>query len=78
MVHWMVHRRFYVKNLFSMYHEKEEYMAKTPVPLNETKIKSLKPKDKNYSTSDGNGLQLLVKTNGSKLWEFRYTSPVFT
>ncbi len=50
-------------------------MAKTPTPLNDTKLKSLKPNDKNYSISDGSGLQLLVKTNGSKLWEFRYTSP---
>ncbi len=50
-------------------------MAKTPSPLNDTKIKSLKPKDKNYSISDGNGLQLLIKISGSRLWEFRYTSP---
>lgn len=51
-------------------------MAKAPVPLNETKIKSLKSKDKSYSISDGKGLQLLIKTTGSKLWEFRFTSPV--
>ncbi|XOB60908.1 tyrosine-type recombinase/integrase [Campylobacterota bacterium DY0563] len=44
--------------------------------LNATQIKSLKPKDKDYSLSDGQGLQLLIKKSGSKLWEFRYTSPV--
>jgi len=44
--------------------------------LNDTKIKTLKAKNKNYSLSDGQGLQLLVKTNGSKLWEYRYTSTV--
>ena len=38
-------------------------------------LKSLKPKDKDYTVPDGNGLSLLIKTNGIKLWEFRYTSP---
>jgi len=38
-------------------------------------LKSLKPKDKPYTLSDGNGLSLLIKTDGAKLWEFRYTSP---
>lgn len=50
-------------------------MPKIPVQLSDTKIKSLKAKAKNYTEPDGNGLQLLVKTTGSKLWEFRYTSP---
>jgi hypothetical protein len=58
-----------------MYQKKEYSMAKAPAPLNDTKIKSLKNGEKDYSVSDGNGLQLLVKVNGSKLWEFRYTSP---
>lgn len=35
----------------------------------------LKPKDKPYTLNDGNGLSLLIKTDGTKLWEFRYTSP---
>jgi len=43
--------------------------------LTDTKIKNLKPKDKPYTESDGQGLQLLIKTTGTKLWEFRYTSP---
>ena len=43
--------------------------------LSDTAIKALKPKDKAYIKSDGNGLQLLIKTDGTKLWEFRYTSP---
>ena len=50
-------------------------MAKVPISLTDTKIKALKPRDKNYTLSDGQGLQLLVKPTGSKLWEFRYTSP---
>lgn len=43
--------------------------------LNDTKLKSLKPKEKDYAISDGNGLQVLVKPNKKKKWEFIYTSP---
>ncbi len=43
--------------------------------LQDTKIKNVKPQEKNFTLSDGEGLHLLVKPNGSKLWEFRYTSP---
>lgn len=43
--------------------------------LTDTKIKNLKPKNKPYTESDGQGLQLLIKPTGTKLWEFRYTSP---
>ena len=50
-------------------------MARTVIPLNDTQIKQAKPKDKEYALSDGKGLQLLVKSNSSKLWEFRYKSP---
>lgn len=48
-------------------------MPKIKTPLNDTQIKNAKPKDKDYTLTDGNGLQLLVKQSGSKLWEFRYT-----
>ena len=41
----------------------------------DTSLRNLKPKDKDYTLNDGNGLSLLIKTNGTKLWEFRYTSP---
>ena len=51
-------------------------MAKVVTPLTDTKIKESKAKDKNYTLSDGNGLHLLIKVNGSKLWEFRYNSPI--
>ena len=44
--------------------------------LTDTAIKSFKAKEKIYTKSDGNGLQLLIKTDGTKLWEFRYTSPI--
>ena len=50
-------------------------MAKVVTPLTDTKIKESKAKDKDYTLADGNGLQLLIKTNVAKLWEFRYNSP---
>lgn len=50
--------------------------------LNDTQIKNAKHKaasDKNSTDknclSDGGGLQLLLKADGKKLWEFRYISP---
>lgn len=51
-------------------------MPKIITPLNAKQVKEAKPKDKNYTLSDGQGLQLLIKTTGSKLWEFFYTSPI--
>jgi integrase len=51
-------------------------MGRTVKPLNNAQIKNAKPKDKSYTLSDGNGLQLLVKVNGNKLWEFYFKSPL--
>ena len=42
-------------------------------PLTDTEIKNAKPKEKKYTLSDGNGLQLLIKPDGKKIWEIRYT-----
>ncbi len=50
-------------------------MAKIIKPLTDIQLKRTKPKEKDYTLSDGNGLQLLVKSNGRKLWEFYYKSP---
>ena len=51
-------------------------MAKVVKPLSNTEIKNAKPKEKEYTLSDGDGLMLEVRTNGSKLWKFRYKSPI--
>ena len=49
-------------------------MAKRQVtPLTDTAIKNAKPKDKEYTIPDGNGLQLNIKPDGRKVWEIRYT-----
>lgn len=42
------------------------------MPLTELKIRSLKPKDKLYRVTDGNGLTLEIAPTGSKLWRWRY------
>lgn len=46
---------------------------KKVAPLCDTEIKNAKPKEKKYVLSDGNGLQLLIKPDGKKIWEVRYT-----
>lgn len=50
-------------------------MPRTTRPLTDTEIKLAKPKDKEYSLSDGNGLNLRIKPTGTKMWLFNYTSP---
>lgn len=50
-------------------------MAKTTKPLTNTEVKNAKPKEKITSLFDGDGLQLRVKPNGSKLWLFNYQHP---
>lgn len=40
--------------------------------LTDTKIKSLKPSDKQYRVRDSGGLFIQINTNGSKLWRYRY------
>jgi len=44
--------------------------------LSDLKIKAAKTKDKDYTLTDGDGLQLRVRTNGSRLWNFNYIHPV--
>jgi integrase len=40
--------------------------------LTDAKIKAAKPTEKAYKLSDGEGLYLLIKTNGARLWRFKY------
>lgn len=40
--------------------------------LNDTRIRQAKPKDRDYKLTDFDGLHLLVRTTGSKLWRFAY------
>jgi hypothetical protein len=40
--------------------------------LIDTKIRNAKPRDRDYKLTDFDGLYLLVRPNGSKLWRFAY------
>ncbi|QMI06244.1 integrase [Citrobacter sp. RHB25-C09] len=51
-------------------------MARKTKPLTDTEIKAAKPKDTDYQLYDGDGLTLLIKSSGSKLWQFRYYRPL--
>lgn len=51
-------------------------MAKVTTRLSDTQIKAAKPKDKEYVLSDGDGLRIRVKPNGSKSWLLNYTHPI--
>ena len=51
-------------------------MAKVTTRLSDKEIKSARPKEKEYILSDGDGLRLRVKPNGSKLWLLNYTHPI--
>ena len=42
------------------------------MPLTDVKIRQAKATDKTLKLTDGNGLYLEVKPNGSKLWRYRY------
>ncbi|MBA4714496.1 MULTISPECIES: integrase arm-type DNA-binding domain-containing protein [Citrobacter] len=42
------------------------------MPLTDTAIRNAKPIDKPYKLSDAQGLYLLIKPNGSKLWQLKY------
>ncbi|MDC0603352.1 integrase domain-containing protein [Aliiglaciecola sp.] len=50
-------------------------MAKLTKPLTNTEVSQAKPKDKEYNLSDGGGLALRVKANGTKTWLFNYYHP---
>ncbi|MBT5031301.1 MAG: integrase arm-type DNA-binding domain-containing protein, partial [Proteobacteria bacterium] len=50
-------------------------MARTTKPLTNTEVKQSKPREKVYTLSDGEGLQLRIKPNGSKLWLLDYKRP---
>lgn len=50
-------------------------MARIVPPLTDTKCEAAKPRDKDYTLFDGQGLFLLVRSNGSKVWRFKYRRP---
>lgn len=51
-------------------------MARQTKPLSVKEIESAKPKEADYVLYDGDGFELLIKSSGSKIWQFRYIRPV--
>ncbi|CAM3208468.1 integrase arm-type DNA-binding domain-containing protein [Vibrio diazotrophicus] len=51
-------------------------MARLTTSLTATQIKQAKPKEKEYSLVDGNGLSLRIRPNGAKAWMFNYYVPI--
>lgn len=50
-------------------------MARTTRPLTHTEVQKTKATVKDLTLHDGDGLFLLVKTTGKKIWRFRYQVP---
>lgn len=53
-------------------------MAKLIKPLTDPQCASAKPKEKDYTLFDGNGLILLIRTSGTKTWRYRYKNSLGT
>ena len=50
-------------------------MARTVTPLTDPKCEAAKPREKPYKLADGQGLYLLVRPTGSKVWRMKYHRP---
>ncbi|MCO1811738.1 DUF4102 domain-containing protein [Pseudomonas aeruginosa] len=50
-------------------------MARPVIPLSDSKCEAAKPREKPYKLADGQGLYLLVRPTGSKVWRLKYNRP---
>ncbi len=62
-------------NIFGIHKVLELNMGAQATRLSDVKVKAAKPKEKDYILTDGDGLQMRVRANGSKLWNFNYIHP---
>ncbi|MDA0148276.1 tyrosine-type recombinase/integrase [Vibrio sp. LaRot3] len=51
-------------------------MPKQTVRLSDKEIKNAEIRGKEYILADGNGLNIRIRPNGTKSWQFRYSDPV--
>lgn len=56
-------------------HIRAAIVARTTRPLTNTEVLRAKALEKDLTLHDDDGLFLIVKTNGKKLWRFRYQRP---
>ena len=47
-------------------------MPKRIIPISDVKVRSARPREKDYKLADGGGLYLLVSSTGGKLWRLKY------
>jgi len=50
-------------------------MARQVIRLTDKQIKTTNATGKEFTLSDGDGLQLRVRANGTKSWQFKYKRP---
>lgn len=50
-------------------------MPRLVVPLTDAKCDAAKPREKDFTLFDGQGLHLLVKRSGTKIWRMKYARP---
>ena len=50
-------------------------LARTTKPLTNTEVDRARPREKEYSLVDGNGLKLRITPSGGKTWLFNYYRP---
>lgn len=50
-------------------------MPRTVIPLTDPKCEAAKPREKDYTLFDGQGLFLLIKATGTKVWRFKFVRP---
>lgn len=50
-------------------------MPRLVVPLTDAKCDAAKPREKDFTLFDGQGLHLLVKRSGTKVWRMKYARP---
>jgi integrase len=48
-------------------------MPKAAIPLNDKRIKAMKPKARRYLVADGGGLVLEIMASGTKIWRYRFS-----
>lgn len=51
-------------------------MPKLTIRLSDKEIKNAEVRGKEYILADGNGLNIRIRPNGTKSWQFRYSDPV--
>jgi integrase len=52
--------------------KKYQHIARTTMALTDAKLRALKPEPKDYKLSDGEGLHIVIRTTGGKLWRLSY------